>query len=204
MIVKICGLTNVADALAALDAGADCLGFVMYPPSPRGLNEDQLFDITAALPTETRRVGVFVNETPETVARVAARCGLYAVQIHGDESPAGFAALPCTVWRAVRWKGSGWVPAPEQWPAERYVVDAASPQYGGSGALADWTAAQAMARRYRVMLAGGLGPDNVADAVRRVRPLGVDVSSGVEQVPGRKDTVKMQDFVRRARQAAAS
>lgn len=204
MLIKICGVTSLDDALAALDAGADVLGFVLYAKSPRGITTDQLAGICAGLPAGTRRVGVFVNEEPAEVARTVGRCGLYAAQIHGDEAAMGFASVSFPVWRAVRWSEATWRPHPRAWPAERYVVDSGGAGYGGTGVLADWGSAFELARHYRIMLAGGLNPTNVADAVRIVRPVGVDVSSGVEQAPGRKDAAKMREFVRRAREAAAT
>ncbi len=201
MIVKICGLTNLGDAEAALEAGADVLGFVLYSRSPRAIGADQLARIAESLPAEARLVGVFVNETPTTVQRVARQCRLHAVQVHGDEAADGFGDLAVPVWRAVRREGLGWRPAPAQWPAERYVVDAASPLYGGTGEQTDWASAATLARQYRVMLAGGLTPENVAEAIATVQPHGVDVSSGVEASPGRKDLRKVAEFVKRAHAA---
>ena len=201
--VKICGLTNLDDARAALDAGADFLGFVLYPKSPRGITAAQLGRIVDNLPREANLVGVFVNEPRAAVERVAGECRLHAVQLHGDETSDAFAGLAWPVWRAVRWQDTAWRPAPEAWSAERYVADAPSPRYGGTGERGDWAAAAALARQRRVMLAGGLTPENVAGAIRAVRPFGVDVASGVEQAPGRKDVRKMAEFVRRAREAAA-
>lgn len=203
VIVKICGLTNLDDAQAALDAGADVLGFVLYRSSPRGITFEDLARIAEGLPADARRVGVFVNETPEVVARVARDCRLYAAQIHGDEACTGFETLPGLVWRAIRWQDGAWAPRPEAWPAERYVLDAAAAGYGGTGQRVDWTAAAAFAGTRRTMLAGGLTPENVGEAIRTVRPMGVDVSSGVEQSPGRKDVRKMNEFVRHAREAMA-
>ncbi len=201
--IKICGLTNLDDARAALEAGADFLGFVLYPKSPRGITATQLARLADALPREARLIGVFVNEARKTIERIAGACRLHAVQIHGDEPSEAFAGLAWPVWRAVRWQEAVWQPAPGAWNAERYVADAPSPHYGGTGEQGDWGAAAALAREQRVMLAGGLTPDNVAEAIRAVRPLGVDVSSGVEQAPGRKDVRKVEEFVRRAREAAA-
>jgi phosphoribosylanthranilate isomerase len=137
------------------------------------------------------------------VAEVARACALHAVQIHGDERAEDFARMPVPVWRAVRIEpgGNGPAPPPEQWPAAvRYVVDAAGAgKYGGSGRVADWAAAAGLARSHPVMLAGGLRAGNVARAIRAVRPLGVDVSSGVESRPGKKDLGQLEAFVRNAR-----
>lgn len=203
--VKICGLTNGEDARAAIEAGADFLGFVLYAKSPRGITPIALRAIMAGFGNVTpKAIGVFVNETREVVVRIAQECGLHAVQIHGDEQATDFTALPVPVWRALSVRDGVVTPSPAAWSADRYVVDAAAPgQYGGTGLMADWTAAAALARRDRVMLAGGLTPENVAEAVRQVRPLGVDVSSGVEQSPGRKDLRKVAAFIAAARQAAA-
>lgn len=201
MIVKICGLTNLDDARRAWDAGADFLGFVLYSKSPRGISADQLARIADRLPAEARMVGVFVNASRELVETVAAACRLSAVQMHGDEAPGAGAGAGRPVWRAVRWQEGQWKPSPDGWPADRYVADAASAAYGGSGQLADWRAAAVLAREVPVMLAGGLTADNVAQAIEAVRPLGVDVASGVEAEPGRKDARAMIEFIRRAHDA---
>jgi phosphoribosylanthranilate isomerase len=195
--IKICGLTNTEDALVALDAGADYLGFVMYAGSARANTAQSLERIRATLPSGARVVAVFVNETPEEVARIASACDLAAVQIHGDEASPGFQSMPVPVWRAVHRRDEAWQPAPADWPAERYVVDAApAGQYGGSGIESDFEAAANLARQNPLMLAGGLRPHNVTEAVKLVRPLGVDVSSGVESEPGRKDHGRIRDFIR--------
>ncbi len=200
--VKICGLTSLDDALTALDAGADYLGFVLYPKSPRGITPGTLRTITAGLPEAARAVGVFVNMSRPDVIGVARDCGLYAVQIHGDEEAADFQDVPVRLWRAVRLRGNTCTPAPVAWSAERYVIDAAVPgMYGGTGVEADWGQAGVVAAARPVMLAGGLTPQNVADAVRRVRPLGVDTASGVEAEPGRKDAAKVREFVTAAKRA---
>ena len=204
MDIKICGLTNLDDARAALDAGADYLGFVLYAKSQRGITAEQLAPIAAKLPDEARLIGVFVNESRANIERVAVECRLHAVQIHGDENSEAYAGLAWPVWRAVRWMESAWRPAPAAWNASRYVADAPSTLYGGTGERGDWSAAAALARQLPVMLAGGLTPENVEYAIRTVRPLGVDVASGVEQSPGRKDPRKVAGFVRRARYAAAA
>jgi len=201
--IKICGLTRLEDAQAAASLGADYLGFVLYAKSPRGIDAGRAKRIIDQLPKAVRAVGVFVNSPGVEVERIATDCGLYAVQIHGDESPAEFRNLSISVWRAVRfWRGR-WVPEPSQWRAVRYVVDASvAGQYGGTGISANWTAARELAADYPVVLAGGLDPENVAEAVRAVRPTGVDVASGVESEPGKKDHQKLKAFVERARKSA--
>ena len=200
--VKICGLTNLDDARCALECGADYLGFVLFAGSPRGLDAAALRRIAEALPPDARKIAVFVNQPPAFVATVADDCGLYAVQIHGDETAAGFSDLRWPVWRAVALRDGGIRPSPDAWPAARYVVDAAAPgRYGGTGIAADWAAAARLAAGYPVMLAGGLTPDNVDEGVRFVRPLGVDVASGVEASKGRKDPAKVKAFIAAARRA---
>lgn len=201
--IKICGLANTGDALAAHELGADYLGFVLYPDSPRAVTATELRRILDALPADVRAVGVFVNESPQAVQSVAQDCGLCAVQIHGDEPAEPFADSDLPLWRAVQCDSDGCRPDPADWPARRYVLDAAPRgQYGGSGVAGNWDAAAAFAAAHPAMLAGGLHPENIGDAVRRVRPLGVDVSSGVETEPGRKDHEQMRAFIAAARQAA--
>jgi len=202
--VKICGMTRAEDVAAALDAGADYVGFVFYPKSPRAVTADRARRILDAQAGPCRAVGVFVNASPTEVERVVRTCALYAAQLHGREEPAAFADCPVRLWRAV-WPGGGVVRVdPAAWRAERYVVDAAVPGlYGGTGVEADWNAAAALAAARPVMLAGGLTPDNVAAAVAAVRPRGVDVSGGVETAPGRKDHAAVRAFVAQAKQASS-
>ncbi len=202
MEIKICGMTNRADAEAALAMGADYVGVVLHPASPRYVSPGALRKLAEGGRPLRGLVGVFVNRPRHEVETVAADCGLVAVQLHGDEAAGDFMDMPLPVWRAIRWRGQAWQPAPEPWTAARLVVDAAAPgSYGGSGTLANWEAAERLARTAPVLLAGGLTPDNVADAIRRVRPLGVDVVSGVEQAPGCKDHVRMAAFIKAARSA---
>jgi phosphoribosylanthranilate isomerase len=202
--VKVCGLTSVDDAMAALDCGADCLGFVLYAGSPRHVKPESLPDLVGALPPG-RAVAVVVNMDPGVIEWLAARCALRAVQFHGDEAPAAARRLAVDFWRAVSFRGGAWAPDPAAWNgAERLVVDASDPKrYGGSGELADWSAAAKLAAERKVMLAGGLTPSNVAAAVRAVRPVGVDVSSGVESAPGRKDRAAVRRFIEEVRKVEA-
>ena len=200
MEVKICGLTNRDDALSALDLGADYLGFVLYPESPRAISARLLAGLLDKLGRKCRAVGVFVNEDRKLVETIASDCGLYAVQIHGDEPADDFAGFPVPVWRAVRYVSGSWQPLPGKWKAERYVVDSAVPgMYGGTGIAGDWKEAASFVKEHRAMLSGGLTPDNISEAIRIVRPLGVDTASGVEAMPGRKDIRKLEDFLRKAR-----
>jgi phosphoribosylanthranilate isomerase len=201
MDIKICGLTNYEDARAALALGADFLGFVLYAKSPRGIDVACLAAICRRLPAAARKIAVFVNEDPVRVREVALELGLFAVQIHGEEEKDCFWGRPVTVWRAVRHVAGAWQPDPARWIAQRLVVDAAAPRaYGGTGQVADWKAAARLAVERPVMLAGGLTPENVAEAIKAVQPLGVDVASGVEAAPGKKDKGKIKAFIQRVRE----
>lgn len=204
--IKICGLTDVGDARAALDSGADCLGFVLVPQSPRCISRMALLRLLDRLGTSACAVAVVMNDAPATVRQLAIDAALRAVQLHGREEAADYADFPVPVWRALRTEnGAAW-PDPMSWPAQRFVLDATVPGKlpGGTGVLADWDLAAQLARRLPLMLAGGLRADNVADAVRRVRPLGVDTASGIERVPGRKDFGAMRAFVRAVRETEES
>jgi phosphoribosylanthranilate isomerase len=199
--VKICGLTNLDDAIAARDYGADYLGFIMYSSSPRGITASRLEEIAHGLAGSAKMVGVFVNEKPDIVARLAIEAGLHAVQIHGDELASDFSDMPVPVWRAIWVSADECRPEPSDWNAERNLVDSAAPgEYGGTGETADWNRAAEIAAKYPVMLAGGLTLANVADAVKVVHPAGVDISSGIESEPGKKDHRKMKEFIETVKQ----
>jgi len=218
--VKVCGLTNAADAGAAMAAGADMLGFIFYPKSPRCVTPEQVRDILAAaeharVNTRVRvlTVGVFVNEPPETVAQVLSFCGLDLAQLHGEEPPAALglaegqspvcgraykALRPRTLEEAIglarqyalppRLRGGGRLPA--------FLIDAYHPhRRGGTGVTGDWSLASSLAGQHPLLLAGGLTPANVTQAVRSVQPWGVDVSSGIEESPGQKDHDALRAFV---------
>ena len=198
--VKICGLTNAADAAAAIRFGADYLGFVLYAGSRRGIDADTLMRVLDNLDGDYRAVGVFVNESRKRVEAIAQKAGLSAVQLHGAEHPEDFAGFPVPVWRVVAVNADGAHPDPAVWPAARYVVDASVPgRYGGTGITADWAAAADLAQQAPVMLAGGLTPANVMRAIDRVNPLGVDVASRIERAPGKKNLDLMNTFIKAAK-----
>lgn len=201
MFVKICGITRLSDALHAVEQGATAIGFVLWPRSPRGVNVERAAEISAELPAHVMRVGVFVNEPVDRIRSMAEQARLTAVQLHGDEPPAYAEALEWPVFRAVSVADLEY--ASEAWaPETALLVDNIDPvRRGGTGAAIDWTQAAAMASKRRIVLAGGLTPDNVASAIRAVRPFGVDVSSGVEASPGVKDLSKVTEFIANARLA---
>ena len=200
--VKICGITNSDDARHAADCGADALGFVFYAGSPRCVTPEQARELVAGLPPFVTRVGLFVNEDPGRIRAIIASCGLDAVQLHGDEPPAACVLPPCRVIKGVRPRHAADLAALAAYPVAALLVDAAVPgQFGGTGQRADWELAARLAARQRVILAGGLTPANVAAAVRQVRPYAVDVASGVESAPGRKDPDLVAQFIRMAKEA---
>jgi phosphoribosylanthranilate isomerase len=188
MLVKICGVTRVEDALAAVGAGASAIGFVFWPDSPRFVDPYRARAIRASLPPFVTAVGVFVNQPLDYVSGVASLVRLGVVQLHGDETPEFASRLPTPIMKAlpletVRDRDLA------AWPdGTMLLLDVHDPvKRGGTGRTIDWDAAAAISSRRRIVLAGGLTPDNVAAAVARVRPFGIDVSSGVEVSPGIKD-----------------
>lgn len=193
MLVKICGITRGEDADAAVRLGADALGFVFWPESPRFIDPYRARAIVSTLPAFVTPVGVFVNQPTEYVNGVAALVHLGVVQLHGDEEPADAAAIVRPVLKAVA-LGAGADAAAARWSGRvMLLVDVHDPvRRGGTGQVVDWRKAAALSARRRVVLAGGLTPENVADAVRQVRPFGIDVSSGVERSPGVKDGERLR------------
>ena len=200
--IKICGMTHLDDVTVALESGADYVGFVLYDKSPRGVTPRLVRRIVEQSDPSLRAIGVFVNESAAYVREVAGDCGLHAVQLHGREVVSDFVDFPLPLWRAI-WVGglatTGVDPA--AWPAERLVVDAAVPGlYGGTGSVADWDQAAQLAQQYPVMLAGGLTPANVTQALAAVHPRGVDAASGLEKDPGCKDHDRVRDFIQKVRE----
>ncbi len=188
MFVKICGITRLEDAEAAVEAGASAIGFVFWPKSRRFIDPYRARAIAARLLPFVTPVGLFVDQPREHVNAVASLVRLGVVQLHGDETAEFAASLAAPVIRALS------IEKATAWPeGTTLLLDAHDPvQRGGTGRTIDWTAAAAIASRRRVLLAGGLTPENVAEAIARVRPFGIDVSSGVERAPGIKDHQRLR------------
>lgn len=208
MQVKICGITVLEDALAAIEAGADLLGFNFYPSSPRHIFPKECARLVAALQSYRSTlslVGVFVDASVEQIQRIMAECSLDLVQLSGDEPPETLARLGGVAFKALR------PPDPlsmaelsQRYPPRStppaYLIDSYRlGQFGGTGQTANWSLAASLSIHAPLLLAGGLTPENVAQAVRQVRPWGVDVASGVEKSPGRKDLAKVQRFIHAAK-----
>lgn len=199
--VKICGITSVADALGAVEAGADALGFMFHPSSPRAVTAAQAAAIIRELPPFVSRVGVFVNARAPLLRETARTAGLDTLQLHGEETPAECTGLGCPVIKAFRVRDAESLTGLLAYRTAAWLLDSYVPGVrGGTGARFNWELAVQVVRLGRpVILAGGLTPENVAQAVAKVRPYGVDVSSGVESSPGRKDLTRMRDFVAAAK-----
>ncbi len=192
MIVKICGITRAEDASLAVSLGATAIGFVFWPSSPRAISPLRARAIVDALPESVTTVGVFVNAGRDEIEAAADEANLRAVQLHGDETPELARSLSRRVIKAVALTGDI-EERIKDWPGTMLLLDAHDPaKRGGTGRVIDWDRAAAIARARDVILAGGLGPANIADAVARVRPAGIDVSSGVESSPGIKDPEKLR------------
>jgi phosphoribosylanthranilate isomerase len=191
--VKICGITRVQDAHAAVKAGADAIGFVLWPGSPRQVSLAKARAIGQALPPFVTRVGVFVNATPAEVARAVRLAALDAVQLHGDENPRAYRSCGAAVIKAVSLARAEDVGRAARYPRDVTVlVDARDDvRRGGTGRVSNWTLARRLARKRPILLAGGLRDTNVSKAIRAVRPWGIDLSSGVETAPGRKSARKI-------------
>jgi len=203
--VKICGLTNLRDARHAAAAGADWLGFVFVPASPRAVTPEQVRAMVRQLPADVPKVGVFVNTAVAEVARILEYCGLDVAQLRGDETAAAVHTLGAArCWKVVALRARDDVTAALAHPAARLLVDTPhGSRRGGTGQVGNWELAAALAVRREIFLAGGLTPANVGRAVQCVRPYGVDVSSGVEAERGRKDPGKVTAFIAAAHEAAA-
>jgi len=209
--IKICGIKTSNDAIAAIEAGADYLGFNFYPKSVRFIEKDACAEITSVLKKEyphIKLVGVFVNSPVDEINNILGMCSLDLAQLHGDETPEMVESFNGTAFKAIRLSTDSVTDSrtvtdfaeSRQGVGPMLLVDASVKGiYGGSGIKADWSAAAELAKKYPLLLAGGLTPENVAEAIGRVKPWGVDVASGVESAPGEKDANKMKAFVQAVR-----
>ncbi len=202
LLVKICGITTLEDAQMAIEAGADALGFNFWRPGKRYVAPEAAARIAAQLPARIMKVGVFVDEDAAEVHKIADAAGLGCVQLHGRETPEyaqALAACGGRVWKALRVDERFQPAALAAYSVDAFLLDGAGAAPGGNAATFDWQRAREARVFGRVILAGGLNPDNVAEAVRSVEPWGVDVASGVESAPGRKDAALVRRFIEAVR-----
>lgn len=204
--VKICGITNLPDANAAAEAGADLLGFMFYDQSPRHIVVEDAAKIVPQLPPFILKVGVFVNPPEELVFRAIGECGLNMLQFHGDETPEFCTQFGLMSMKAFRIRDAESLKALRRYPTDAWLLDAYSAKgLGGTGEKFNWDLAIEAKKAGRpVFLAGGLTAENVAEAVAKVQPFGVDVSSGVESAPGKKNAVRVRAFIRAAKGGGCS
>ncbi|HEY5232949.1 MAG TPA: phosphoribosylanthranilate isomerase [Verrucomicrobiae bacterium] len=199
--VKICGITNLADAQAAVEAGADALGFNFYEKSPRFILLETAPEIAKQIPPFVMRVGVFVDAEPDFVLRAIGEVGLTMLQFHGDERPEFCTQFGLMSMKAFRIRDAESLKKIPDYLTDAYLLDAfSSTTLGGTGEKFNWDLAVAAQKFGKpIFLAGGLTPENVAEAVKKVQPVGVDVSSGVESAPGKKDHAKVKAFIAAAK-----
>jgi phosphoribosylanthranilate isomerase len=207
--VKICGITNLDDALLAVEHGAWATGLIFWPGSERRCELDEAERIAAELRRRVELTGVFVNATLDEIAYTADRCSLAILQLHGDEGPAfcreAARRTGCKVMKAARVKDAGSIRALVAFEVDYHLLDAHKPgRLGGTGETFEWELVAAHDRHVPIVLSGGLTPDNVADAIARVRPFAVDSASGTEASPGRKDPARLAAFFRAVAQADAA
>ena len=195
--VKICGMTNLKDVKVAVDGGVDAVGFIFYKKSPRSVTMQVVREIVLELPPFVDSVGVFVNETAEQINKISDHCKLDRVQLHGDESPAFCKKIRRRVIKVIRVKDIQSLKKLSDYPVSSFLLDTFSEdKYGGTGKVFDWNLAYPAKKYGPIILAGGLTPNNVRQAIQRIQPYGVDVCSGVESQPGIKDHKKMQAFLK--------
>jgi phosphoribosylanthranilate isomerase len=201
VIVKICGITNLPDAVAAVEAGADALGFMFYEASPRRVSIREAVGIIRELPPLIMKVGVFVDAPEDTVMRAIGDCGLSLLQFHGHETPEYCTQFGLMSMKAFRIRNAESLAALPDYATDAWLLDAfARDKLGGTGEKFNWDLAIEAKKLGRpIFLAGGLTPENVAEAVKKVQPYGVDVSSGVEAEPGKKDHEKVRRFIKAAK-----
>jgi len=199
--IKICGITNLEDGLKAASLGVDALGFI-FAPSPRRIEPSVAKEIISVLPKTLLKVGVFVNEDPEEVLRVAKYCGINVLQFHGRESPEYCQKFFHPIFKAIHIKDLESLKDMEKYCDVSILLDTYSPvQAGGTGNPFPWEIALKAKEERDFILSGGLSPSNVGEAIKKVRPMGVDVCSGVEVTPGKKDPSKMKEFINESRKS---
>ncbi len=196
--VKVCGITRIEDARIAAGSGADAIGLV-FAESPRKVSIEEAREIAAALPDGVLKVGVFVNEEPEEVLRIAREVGLDYAQLHGDEGPEDVEVVRGSglkVMKALRVRGAGSLEVIDDYEADLFLLDAWSEKArGGTGERFDWGVAKSLSGRGNIVVSGGLGPGNVREAIRLFEPYGVDASSSLEDAPGKKNKERVRRFV---------
>jgi phosphoribosylanthranilate isomerase len=194
--IKICGITNMEDAQAAADYGADALGFIFYKESKRYVDPEVAKSIVSALPPFITTVGVFVNHDLGEISRIKETTGIQVAQLHGDETPEFASSLPIEVIKVIRVKDKSDLDKVAQYSGQAILFDTYSDkEYGGTGESFDWKILNNLSSEKKVVLSGGLNPENVLEAIQIVRPYAVDVSSGVEDTPGKKDHTKIKKFI---------
>ena len=199
-LVKICGITNLEDALDAVEFGADALGFNFYKKSPRAITPEKVKQILDEIPPTIWRVGVFVNESEDLVRDLSQTLGLDYLQFHGDETPYYCEQFALPYWKAFRLKDEKTLELMKKYHCDYYLTDAAvEGVYGGTGMTGNWDLAREAKKVGKIFLAGGLTPENVKNAIETVHPDGVDVASGVEKSPGKKDRAKLEKFIERVK-----
>ncbi len=198
--VKICGITNLDDALDAVEFGADALGFNFYPQSPRYISLEVAKEILEDIPPAIWRVGVFVNEKESLVQDISQILNLDFLQFHGDETPYYCEQFAVPYWKAFRLKDEKSLDLMKKYQCEHYLIDTYIEKgYGGTGITGDWGLAQEAKKVGKIILAGGLKPENVELAIQVVKPDGVDVATGVEECPGKKNRFKLEEFITKAK-----
>jgi len=202
--IKICGITDLDDALAAVEAGADALGFIFHPRSPRCVSPQRAKEIIIGLPHGVAKVGVFVNDDPGQVAKIAETCGLDLLQLHGDETPEYCRRFPASMLiKAFSPRTAKDIEAEADYPVRAILVDASVPGlYGGTGKTSNWDLARMIGESFPLILSGGLNSGNIRDAIASVSPHAVDINSGVESSPGRKDHDKIRGIIEIIRRSA--
>jgi phosphoribosylanthranilate isomerase len=203
-MVKICGITRLEDAQIAAESGADAIGFIFFEKSARYILPEAAASISEKLPLHLARVGVFVNPSEQQVLQAISSCGLNILQFHGEEPPEFCTQFGLMSMKAFRVKDQESLQSMRNYHTDAWLLDSYNPkERGGTGETFDWSlAVQARQLGRPVVLAGGLKPENVAEAIQAVQPFGVDVSSGVEIAPGRKDPNRVREFISRAKTAA--